>query len=76
MLMAALYISDTIWNQSALYPSASKRMEMRYKGRLRLFSESTALVWVFIAEMKHFDQKASWGGKGLFGLHFYIAAHY
>jgi hypothetical protein len=26
--------------------------------------------------MKHHDQKASWGGKGLFGLHFYITAHH
>ena len=27
---------------------------------------------VSIAMMRHHDQKARWGGKGLFGLHFYI----
>ena len=26
--------------------------------------------------MKHHDQKVSWGGKDLFGLHFPIAAHH
>jgi hypothetical protein len=26
--------------------------------------------------MKRHDQKASWGGKGLFGLHFHITAHH
>jgi hypothetical protein len=25
---------------------------------------------------KHHDQKASWGGKGLFGLHFQIIVHH
>jgi len=25
---------------------------------------------------KHHDQEASWGGKGLFSLHFYIAVHH
>jgi hypothetical protein len=25
---------------------------------------------------KHHDQEASWGGKGLLGLHFYIAVHH
>jgi len=30
---------------------------------------------VSIAETKHRDQKASWGGKGLFSLHFCIAVH-
>jgi hypothetical protein len=29
-------------------------------------------VRVSIAVMKHHDQKASWGGKGLFGLYFQI----
>jgi hypothetical protein len=28
------------------------------------------------AGMKHLDQKASWGGKGLFNLHFHIAVHH
>jgi hypothetical protein len=25
---------------------------------------------------KHHDQEASWGGKGLFGLHFHAAVHH
>lgn len=25
---------------------------------------------------KHYDQNASWGGKGLLGLHFSIAVHH
>jgi hypothetical protein len=29
-----------------------------------------------MAEMKHHDQKASWGGKDLFGLHFHITVHH
>jgi hypothetical protein len=28
---------------------------------------------VSIAATKHHNQKASWGGKSLFGLHFHIA---
>jgi hypothetical protein len=35
-----------------------------------------ALVRVSIAAMKHHDQKASWGGKGLFSLHFHIAVRH
>jgi hypothetical protein len=31
------------------------------------------LVRTSIVVIKHYDQKASWQGKGLFGLHFYIA---
>ena len=31
---------------------------------------------VSIAAMKHHGQKASWGGKGLFGLHFHVVADY
>ena len=34
------------------------------------------LVRVSIAVMKHHDQKASWGWKGLFSLHFHIAVHH
>ena len=34
------------------------------------------LVRVSIAMRKHHDQKASWGGKGLLGLHFSIAVHH
>ena len=34
------------------------------------------LVRVSIAVMKHHGQKASWEGKGLFGLHFCIAVHH
>jgi len=36
----------------------------------------TALVRVSTAATKHHDQKASWGGKGLFGLHFHITVHH
>jgi hypothetical protein len=34
-----------------------------------------ALVRVSIAAMKHHDQKASWGGKGLFDFYFHFAVH-
>jgi hypothetical protein len=34
------------------------------------------LVKVSMALIKHHDQKASWGGKGLFSLHFHIAVHH
>ena len=37
--------------------------------------KGNVLVRVSIAVMKHHDQKASWRGKGLFGLHFHIAVH-
>ena len=37
---------------------------------------SVVLVRVSIAATKHHNQKASWGGKGLFGLHFHIAVHH
>jgi hypothetical protein len=30
----------------------------------------------FLFLHKHHDQEASWGGKGLFSLHFHIAIHY
>jgi hypothetical protein len=30
----------------------------------------------FYSWTKHHDQKASWGGKGLFGLHFHTAIHH
>jgi hypothetical protein len=30
----------------------------------------------FYSYTKHFDQAASWGGKGLFSLHFHIAVHH
>jgi hypothetical protein len=33
-------------------------------------------VRVTIAVMKHHDEKASWGGKSLFGLHFLITVHH
>jgi hypothetical protein len=36
----------------------------------------TGLVSISIAAMKHYDQKTSWGGKGLFGLHFHVGVHY
>ena len=32
-------------------------------------------VRIFMAVMKHCDQKASWGGKALFVLYFHIAVH-
>jgi hypothetical protein len=31
---------------------------------------------VSIIAMKHQDQRASWGGKGLFGLSFHITVHH
>jgi hypothetical protein len=31
---------------------------------------------VTIAVIKHHDQNASWGGKGLFGFHFHTAIHH
>jgi hypothetical protein len=31
---------------------------------------------VTIAVLKHHNQKASWGGNSLFGLHFHITAHH
>ena len=34
------------------------------------------LVRVSIIVRKHHGQKASWGGKGLFGLHFQIIVHH
>jgi hypothetical protein len=35
----------------------------------------SALVRVSIDVTKHHDQKASWGEKSLFGLHYQIIAH-
>lgn len=34
------------------------------------------LVRVYFAAMKHHGPKVSWGGKGLFGLHFHTAVNY
>jgi hypothetical protein len=34
------------------------------------------LVGVFIAVTKYHDQKANWGERGLFSLHFYIPVQY
>ena len=34
------------------------------------------LVRISIGVTKHHDQKAIWGGKGLFGLYFHIAVHH
>jgi hypothetical protein len=34
------------------------------------------LVKVFVAVKKYHDQKASWGGKCLFSLHFHIGVHH
>jgi hypothetical protein len=30
----------------------------------------------FYSCTKHYNQEASWGGKGLFSLHFHIAVHH
>ena len=43
---------------------------------LSIFPLVSVLVRVTIAVMRHHDQKSSWGGKGLFGLHFHIAPFY
>jgi hypothetical protein len=38
---------------------------------------SFCLSWSgFLFLHKHHDQEASWGGKGLFGLHFHTAVHH
>jgi hypothetical protein len=37
---------------------------------------SMCLSQGFYSWTKHHDQEASWGGKGLFGLHFHIAVHH
>lgn len=42
----------------------------------KIFKLIVVLVRVSIAAVKHYDQKASWGGKGLLGLHFSIVAHH
>jgi hypothetical protein len=34
------------------------------------------LVRVSTAAVKHHDQETSWGGKGLFNLHFHSAVHH
>ena len=35
-----------------------------------------AFLRVSVPAMKHHDQKASWRGKGLFGLYFHVALHH
>jgi hypothetical protein len=37
---------------------------------------SATVVGGFYSCTKHHDQEASWGGKGLFSLHFHIAVHH
>ena len=37
---------------------------------------STVLVRVSVATVKHYDQKASLGGKSLFSLYFHITVHH
>ena len=39
------------------------------------FGLQFVLVRVSIAVLKHQDQNASWGQRGLFNLHFYIIIH-
>ena len=39
-----------------------------------LLIPESVLVRVMV-ETEHHDQKASWGGKGIVGLHFHIAVH-
>ena len=41
-----------------------------------LCKEGIVLVRVSIATMKYQDQRAGWGGKGLFGLHFHDAVYH
>jgi hypothetical protein len=36
------------------------------------WAKEVVLVRISIAVVKHHSQKASWGGKGLFDLHFYV----
>lgn len=45
-------------------------------GRERGGGRHTVLAGVSVAALKHCDQRASWGGKGFFGLHFHIAVHF
>ena len=42
---------------------------------MELSPKLTTYLVSYYAVMKHHDQKASWGGKGLLGLHFSIAVH-
>jgi hypothetical protein len=43
---------------------------------VKLSQTSCAYVSVFLFLHKHHDQEASWGGKGLFSLHFHITVHH
>jgi hypothetical protein len=38
--------------------------------------KNMGVLGFLIFAMKHHNQKASWGGKGLFGLHFHIVVHH
>jgi hypothetical protein len=38
-----------------------------------ILQKGSVLVRVSVAVIEHHDQKSSWGGRGLFGLHFPIA---
>lgn len=38
-------------------------------------ADKPVLFWAFITTVKHHDQKASWVGKCLFGMHFHTAVH-
>jgi hypothetical protein len=44
---------------------------------MKPYANTTIFVLVRVSIIvKHHDQEASWGGKGLFSLHFHIAVHH
>jgi hypothetical protein len=54
-------------------------LDLRRSSRVLLPTEPShqpKCLRLSIAAIKHHDQKASWGRKGLFGLHFYIIIHH
>jgi hypothetical protein len=50
----------------------TKQLSTQYLDQGR--NKQTVLVFLFLH--KHHDKEASWGGKGLFSLHFHIAVHH
>jgi hypothetical protein len=57
-----------------LPPSSQGDVFKIYTNKQRLLEHF--LVRVATAVMRHLDQKARWGGKGLFILHFHITIHH
>jgi hypothetical protein len=53
-------------------PLISKESQPALRGRLR----RRVCLRVSVAVMKHHDQQASWGEKGLLGLHFHTGIYW